>query len=99
MALLCVAQRFRMLNFANCQSMDKVLHLAPSHLSLSTIQRSPDVPDAFWESAGLRASLIEQIRQDRPKYLSCFISYATSDNDFVRELYAFLRNHSARQYS
>jgi hypothetical protein len=80
--------------FVECDGLENMLHLGPSDFSISTIQSNPEVPSKFWESAGVKSSIAEAIYHARhPRvYSTCFISFASADENIAMEIYEFLRS-------
>src|SRR2546421_4218559 len=73
---------------------------APSQISISTVYLSEgDIPEAFLRGAGIPDSFIEYMRSlvGKPiEYFSCFISYSSKDEAFVRRLYNDLQGNNVR---
>jgi hypothetical protein len=75
--------------------LEQVFHLGPSTIGMDTIQRSRgNIPDAFLQGAGISEQLLACLHtsgQAPFDYYTCFISYSSSDQDFVEKLYKDLR--------
>lgn len=82
------------------EGLDKVHHLGPSTLDLDTIHRSRgNIAEAFLIGAGIPDIFIGYIRsQGRAPfdYYSCFISYASEDQQFVERLHDDLEAEGVR---
>jgi len=81
-------------SFANTLLLDATnletcLHLAPSSIDLNTLMRSGMLPEKFLKGCGLLDEFIKNIPSylgQANKFPSCFISYATKDEEFARLL-------------
>lgn len=77
----------------NCQ------HHNRSYVDHRTIQRSKNVPLAFWRGCGLPDQLIEympSLSGDAIQFYSSFISYSSKDQEFADRLHADLQNAGVR---
>jgi hypothetical protein len=79
---LCGAQ-----NLATC------VHIGPSVIDSRTLAKSRGLPLSFLRGCGLPDTVIGSLH---PKYQSCFISYATKDQDFADLFYADLQAQGIR---
>lgn len=75
--------------------LERGFHLGPSTIGIDTIQRSRgNIPDAFLRGAGVSEQLLTCLHtsgQAPFDYYTCFISYSSSNQDFVEKLYKDLR--------
>ncbi len=75
--------------------LDTVHHLGPSIIDISTIYRSHGkISEKFLRSAGVPEVFLDFVRKQgkRPfDYFTCFISYASEDQDFVEKLHQSLQ--------
>jgi len=73
---------------------------AASEISIRTIYRSKgDIPASFLRGAGVPDSFIEYMHSlvgNPIEYFSCFISYSSKDETFVRRLYNDLQGNNVR---
>ncbi len=76
-------------------NLEHVFHLGPSTIGLDTIERSRgNIPDVFLRGAGVSEQLLACLHasgQAPFDYYTCFISYSSSNQDFVKKLYKDLR--------
>jgi hypothetical protein len=88
------------LDLRNVQGLDTLKHVAPSSIGTDTLELSQgDLPDAFLRGAGLSDTFITAARSlvARPiEYYTCFLSYASGDQDFAERLYADLQRKGVR---
>jgi hypothetical protein len=83
-------------------NLDSVSHSGPSSIDIQTIYKSHgDIPDIFLRGCGLPEAFIVQIpalvAAIKPiQFYSCFISYSSKDEEFVKRLYADLQSESVR---
>lgn len=82
------------------EGLDTVVHTGPSTIGIDTIYHSQgDIPEAFLKGAGVDDTFITYIRSlvGIPiEYYSCFISYSSKDEAFVRRLHADLQSRNVR---
>lgn len=74
-------------------------HRSPSMLDHRTLARSGNLPVAFLRGCGLPERFIEYLPAllNQPiEFYSCFISYASNDQDFAERLHADLQNKGVR---
>ncbi len=73
------------------KGLETVEHRGPSHLTINTLYRSEgDIPEVFVEGTGVPDSFIEFMHALAAKpieYYTCFISYSSQDELFVRRLH------------
>ncbi len=73
------------------KGLETVKHHGPSPLSINTVYQSAgDIPEAFVKGTGAPGSFIEYMHMLTAKpfpYFTCFISYASQDELFVRQLH------------
>ena len=86
-------------NLKNTLHLDTCTHWAPSTIDLRTIRNSWPLPLKFLRGVGLDDTFIEYIPSliGQPiQFFSCFISYASKDQDFAERLYADLQSKGVR---
>ena len=71
-------------------------HAGPCIIDYRTYLQSPGLPLAFLRGCGLPDELIESYSKLRRTPLSCFLSYSSEDNAFVRRLYSGLQAGGVR---
>lgn len=82
--------------------METIKHQNPSSIGIDTIFHSKNkIPEVFLRGCGLPEAFITQIpsliSSIQPiQFYSCFISYASKDQDFANRLYADLQNNGVR---
>lgn len=80
--------------------LDQVQHLGPSTIGIDTIYRSKGkIPEVFLRGAGIPDGFIEYMPSlvgQAIEFYSCFISYSTKNEAFVRRLHADLRDKGVR---
>jgi len=78
----------------------ETVNTGPAEISISTIYRSHgDIPETFLRSAGVPDTMIEYAHSLARKpidFHSCFISYSSHDEAFVKRLYADLQSNGIR---
>lgn len=83
------------INLSKALGLDRVNHIGPSEISISTVFRSyADISATFLRSAGVPEDFIIYMRSLVGKSLefySCFISYSTEDQEFAARLHADLQ--------
>jgi hypothetical protein len=86
-------------NLSRCKNLESIRHGGPSSIDILTLQRSGPLPLAFLRGVGLPDTLIEYLPSllgQAIQHYSCFISYASRDDDFVRALHADLQDKGVR---
>ena len=87
-------------DLSQAKGLETVEHEYRSSIGIDTIYRSQgNIPEIFLRGAGIDDTFIAYIRSliDKPiKYYSCFISYSSKDEEFVRRLYADLQSNNVR---
>ncbi len=82
------------------KGLETVRHYGPSFIGIETLLQSQEqIPEVFLRGAGLPDSFIAYVRSlaGHPiDFYSCFISYASRDQDFAGRLYADLQNNGVR---
>ena len=74
-------------------------HWAESIIDHHTLQKSGPLPLSFLRGVGLPDSLIEylpSLLNQAIQHYSCFISYSSKDEDFVKRIHADLQNNGVR---
>ncbi|MFM7344893.1 MAG: toll/interleukin-1 receptor domain-containing protein [Tagaea sp.] len=83
------------------KGLDEVTFEGPCAFDSHTLLAVKDVPVSFLRGAGLPERLIEylpSLRDDPIQFFSCFISYSSQDDAFVRRLHADLQNVGIRTW-
>ncbi len=82
------------------KGLEAVSHLSKSYLDIHTLQNSQGkIPDTFLRGVGASDTFIEYAHAlfARPlEFYSCFISYSSKDDAFVKRLYADLQSNNVR---
>jgi hypothetical protein len=82
------------------KGLERVKHASSSILDIQTVYRSRgNIPETFLRGAGVPDSFITYAHSlvGRPiEYFSCFISYSSQDETFVKRLYADLQSNNVR---
>lgn len=83
-------------NLSDVIGLEFINHFGPSTIDLYTIfQSKNNIPASFLHSIGLPNDFIQHIysyRKNSIMYYSCFISYSSQDEDFVKRLHSDLKN-------
>ncbi|HVB22591.1 MAG TPA: pentapeptide repeat-containing protein [Ktedonobacteraceae bacterium] len=91
---------FGAIDMRTVQELETVIHQFPSTIGTDTLLRSEgDIPEVFLRGAGLSDTFIEYARslaQHPIAYYTCFISYSSQDEAFVKRLYDDLQNNNVR---
>lgn len=84
-------------SFKNARGLDSVHHQKASTISIDTIYNSKEsLSPSFLRGSGVPQDFIDYLRaQDKSaeQFHSCFISYASTDQEFAQRLYTDLRFH------
>ena len=86
-------------NLTDVRGLDSCTHVGPSTIDHRTLLISGRLPLAFLRGCGLPDQLIEYLPSllSRPvQFYSCFISYATKDQEFADRLHADLQDNGVR---
>jgi uncharacterized protein YjbI with pentapeptide repeats len=86
-------------DLSSCKNLETIRHHGPSTIDIRTLQRSGRLPLAFLRGVGLPDILIEYLPSllgQAIQHYSCFISYASKDDAFVRRLHADLQDKGVR---
>ena len=87
-------------NLSAAKGLDTVRHLGPSSIGLDTIHRSKgNIPETFLRGIGVPEIFLSYIRSqgDAPfDYFTCFISYSSEDETFVKRLHDDLQSEGVR---
>ena len=85
-------------DFSTAKGLDTVIHDSPSHLGIQTLSRSlKHLPAAFLQGAGVPVSMLTYTHLHSRKpivYPTCFLSYASSDQNFAEQLQTDLQTHN-----
>lgn len=87
-------------NLSEVSGLDSLVHYGPSAVDHVTLQLSGPLPHGFLRGCGLPDNFIDNIpalfHGDAIQFYSCFISYSSGDEEFVKRLYADLQNSHVR---
>jgi hypothetical protein len=87
------------------RGLDTVHHQGPSIIGTSTLYRSGGkIPEVFLRGCGVPDSLIEYLpsligAMEPIQFYSCFLSYSTRDEAFVKSLHSKMRDNDLRVWS
>ena len=86
------------LDLSEAQGLETITHRGPSSIGTDTMVLSKaKIPEMFLRGAGVPEPLILQVKSLKGyEFYSCFISYASADDKFVRRLYADLQSNHVR---
>jgi uncharacterized protein YjbI with pentapeptide repeats len=87
------------IDLSSVAGLDKIHHLYPSFIDLTTIRLSGGLPDSFLQGCGVPQSLIEYLPAllgQAIQFYSCFISYSSKDQSFADRLHADLQDNGVR---
>jgi hypothetical protein len=87
------------IDLSGCKNLETIKHSGPSPVDISTLQRSDPLPLAFLRGIGLPDMLIDylpSLLRQAIRHYSCFISYASKDDEFVHRLHADLQDKGVR---
>lgn len=91
---------FLNVDLSQVKGMDTVFHRSPSSIGLETIYLSKgNIPRNFLRGAGVPENFIEYMNSlvgSAFEYYSCFISYASGDQEFANRIHADLQNQGVR---
>jgi hypothetical protein len=91
---------FANVDLQRVKGLASVRHISPSAIDIQTVYRSQgNIPDTFLRGAGVPDSFITYARSlvgRAIEYSSCFISYASRDQEFADRLYADLQSKNVR---
>jgi uncharacterized protein YjbI with pentapeptide repeats len=97
---LAAQTRFASMDLSNAKGLDEMRHSGPSTIGIDTIYKSGGkIPEVFLRGAGVPDNFIAYIGSlvGRPiEFYSCFISYATKDQEFAERLHADLQAKGVR---
>ncbi len=90
-------------DFSTAKGLDTVIHDGSSHLGIQTLSRSlKHLPAVFLRGTGVPASMLTYTRSHSGKpiaYPTCFLSYASSDQNFAEQLQTDLQAHDVLCWS
>ena len=97
----------RSTTFSDCdlsavKGLDKLNHKGPSSIGIDTIYKSKGkIPETFLRDCGIPESFIPYIpsfvgAEEGLQFYSCFISYASKDDEFARRLHGRMRDAHLR---
>jgi len=88
---------FANVDLSKCKGLERVIHEGPSYIDIQTIYRSNGkIPLNFLKGLGIPNDFISYsnaIVSSPIQYFSCFISYCSIDNLFVKKLYQDIKRH------
>ncbi len=88
------------LDLRNAKDLDKVIHLGPSYIDISSFYRSKgEIPATFLRGVGVPEDMIaySHLLSGRTyEFYSCFISHSAKDKRFCERLYADLQAKGVR---
>jgi len=91
---------FENVDLSDVKGLEALVHRGPSSIGIDTIYRSKgNIPENFLKGAGVDDTFITYIHALAGKaieYYSCFISYASHDQDFAERLHADLQSKGVR---
>ena len=91
---------FGAVNLSVAKGLESVIHAGPSTIGIDTVYASEGrIPEVFLRGAGVPDEFITYMRSlvGRPiEFYSCFISYATKDQEFADRLHADLQARGVR---
>jgi len=88
---------FNDVDLSNVKGLETVHHDGPSTIGIDTIYKSKGkIPEAFLRKCGVPNEMIEFARTVSQEFHSCFISYSSKDEEFVKRLYADLQSRGVR---
>jgi hypothetical protein len=89
------------IDLRTASGLDLCIHQGPSAIDFATLSKSGNISKQFLLGAGLPQGLIEHLPallESAIHYYSCFLSYATANEDFVRRLHADLQSLGIRSW-
>ena len=90
------------MDLSEVKGLDKVHHMTPSEISLSTLTASRfKLSPAFLRRAGVSRGLIEDLANGQRfarQYETCFLSYSSKDVSFAEKLYQSLEDAGVRVF-
>ena len=91
---------FADLNLRDAVGLDAMRHLGPSSIGVDTIYRSQGkISEAFLRAAGVPNTFViymKSLLDVRSEFYSCFISYASQDQEFAERLHGDIRAKGLR---
>jgi hypothetical protein len=99
--LLKGAASFGDVDLSDVIGLETIIHGGPSTIGTDTLYKSRGhIPDKFLRAAGLPEEAIDFVRSIRAgpaiQWHSCFISFSTKDDEFVRLLHSRMREANMR---
>lgn len=79
--------------------LDSCIHAGPSTIDMRSLRTSWPLPLSFLRGCGLDDTFIDYLPGligEAIQFYSCFISYSSSDENFVKRLYADLQDNGVR---
>lgn len=86
-------------NLSRVTGLETCRHVLPSIVDYVTLAKSGSLPTVFLRGCGLPEALISYIPSllnDPLQFYSCFISYASKDEEFAKRLHADLQENGVR---
>ncbi|MBZ0299488.1 MAG: toll/interleukin-1 receptor domain-containing protein [Anaerolineae bacterium] len=100
---LCNYTIFADVDLSAVRGLKKILHFAPSVISVDTLYRSKgSIPEVFLRGCGVPKEFLEFTRglfgENAIEFRNCFISYSHKDVIFAKKLYQRLRDRGVNSY-
>jgi uncharacterized protein YjbI with pentapeptide repeats len=83
-------------NLCGVRGLERCDQPGPSIIDYRTFVRSNGLPQSFLRACGLPDELIESYARANRGAFSCFLSYSSKDDAFVRKLHSTLQEHGVR---
>ena len=89
------------IDFRNIRNVDLIQHIQNSHLGVNSIIKSENkIPKGILDNCGVTQKSLKKISANiqniKSNYHSCFISYSSNDEEFVRKIYKELQNNNVK---
>lgn len=92
--------QFDGVDLSSAKGLDRMVHRSPCYISIDSLYRAKGtLPEVFLRGCGVPDSMItfsKSLASKAIEYYSCFISYSSSDELFVRRLYNDLQANGVR---
>jgi hypothetical protein len=90
------ATTFSHTDLLDVTGLETTQHFGPSSLGVKTLYHSPGLPNGFLRGYGVPDQFITAANTTDTRFLSCFICYTHTDEDFAHELYQRLQSEGVR---
>jgi len=90
---------FSATDLSEARGLLEIRHTNPSSIGIDTLYESGGLPEAFLRGCGVPEEFIayaDSLVGKPIEYFSCFISYSSQDDAFVRNLYEYLQSKKLR---